>query len=231
MRLNRLVPAAFVLFVSGPAFAQDWIEYTSKADFFTVNFPSEPKVQETTYRSEYGYDLPARVYSAEAGQSRYSATVVDYSVVEKLAIEKSKACPQENVENCIGGANAGLGYWKMDLRGALVNASWRFFQRDAKVTNYLWEFIDLVEGHQLQLTNNADQSRTHVAIYMHQDRLYILEATVPKGYPPPGQFQQSLGFNDKGGNHEHVRYQDFYSNAYPPPLRVGQQPPPAQQGR
>ncbi|HVH28231.1 MAG TPA: DUF6152 family protein [Vicinamibacterales bacterium] len=76
MRPNRLLPAAFMLFVSGPAFAQDWIEYTSTADFFTVNFPSEPKVEETTYRSEYGYDLPARVYRAEAGQSRYSATIV-----------------------------------------------------------------------------------------------------------------------------------------------------------
>jgi hypothetical protein len=229
MRLNRFAPAAFILIVSRPVLAQDWIEYTSHTDFFSVNFPSEPKVQETTYRSQYGYDLPARVYSAEGGQSRYSATVVDYSVVEKLATEKSKTCPQENVENCIGGAIAGLGYWKMDVRGALVDASWRFFQRDAKVTSYLWEFVDLVEGHQLQLTN-ADQSRTHVGIYMHQNRLYILEATVPKGYPPPAQFQQSLGFNDKEGAHEHVRYQDFYSNAYPPPPRVVQ-PSPAPQGR
>ena len=64
MRLNRLVPAALILFVSGPAFAQDWVEFTSQADFFTVNFPSEPKVRETTYRSEYGYDLPARVNAA-----------------------------------------------------------------------------------------------------------------------------------------------------------------------
>src|SRR6476660_5376576 len=100
MRLNRLVPAALILFVSGPASAQDWVEFTS-----------EPKVRETTYRSEYGYDLPARVYTAESGNSRYSATVVDYSAVEKLATEKSKTCPQENVENCIGGAQAGLGYW------------------------------------------------------------------------------------------------------------------------
>src|SRR6266849_6437228 len=102
MRLNPLVPAAFILFMSGPAFAQDWIEYTSKADFFSVNFPGEPKVQDTTYRSEYGYDLPARVYSAESGKSRYSATVVDYSGIEKMGIAKSKSCPEENVENCIG---------------------------------------------------------------------------------------------------------------------------------
>ena len=226
MRVSRLIPLVFVLLVPGAVFAQEWIEYAGKADFFTVNFPGEPKVEATTYVSEYGYALPARVYSAASGGSRYSATVVDYSGVEKLATEKSKTCPQENVENCIGGTISGLGYWKADLRGALVNASWRFFQRDAKVTSYLMEHIDLVEGHQLQLINNADQSRTHVGIYMHQDRLYILEATVPKGYPPPGQFQQSLGFNDKGGSHEHVRYQTYYSNAYPPPPRVGQPPAP-----
>jgi len=34
--------------------------------------------------------------------------------------------------------------------------------------------ICLVEGHQLQLTN-ADQSRTFVGIYLHENRLYILK--------------------------------------------------------
>jgi hypothetical protein len=233
MRLIRLVLvlAAFALCVSGPASAQDWIEYISKADFFSVNFPGEPKVQEIKYRSEYGYDLPARVYSAESGRSRYSATVVDYSGIEKLGIEKSKTCPQENVENCIGAATNGLGYWRMDLRGALVYASWKYLQRtDAKVTNYAFENIDLVEGHRLQVTN-ADQSLTRVGIFMHQDRLYIIEGTVPKGYPEAGSFQYSLRFNDKDGIHRQVRYQDFYSNVYPPPPRVERGPGPAQPDR
>ena len=88
-------------------------------------------------------------------------------------------------------------------------------QRDAKVTHYMWNFIDLVEGHQLQLTNNADKSRTFVAIYMHDNRLYILEGTVPDGDPEPGLFQQSLGFVDKDGNG--IRYRDYYDNDYPPP--------------
>jgi hypothetical protein len=88
-------------------------------------------------------------------------------------------------------------------------------QRDVKVTHYMWNFIDLVEGHQLQLTNNKDQSRTFVAIYMHENRLYILEGTVPEGDPEPGLFQQSLGFVDKDGNG--VRYRDYYDNDYPPP--------------
>src|SRR5678815_503397 len=83
----------------------------------------------------------------------------------------------------------------------------------------MWNFIDLVEGHQLQLTNNADKSRTFVAIYMHDNRLYISEGTVPDGDPEPGLFQQSLGFVDSDGNG--IRYRDYYDNDYPPPPRAG----------
>ena len=45
----------------------------------------------------------------------------------------------------------------------------------------MWNFMDLVDGHQLQLTNNADKSRTFVSIYMHMNKLYIMEGTVPAG--------------------------------------------------
>jgi hypothetical protein len=41
-------------------------------------------------------------------------------------------------------------------------------------------------------------------------KLYVLEATVPKGYPPPALFQQSMGYVDKDGNG--IRYQTIYSN-------------------
>src|SRR5437667_8575831 len=70
----------------------------------------------------------------------------------------------------------------------------------------------MVEGHFIQLTNNADQSRTFAFIAMHQNKLYIVEGTVPKGYPEPGLFQQSMGWVDKDGNG--IRYQMIYSNAY-----------------
>src|SRR5262249_58070363 len=67
----------------------------------------------------------------------------------------------------------------------------------------------------------ADQSRTMAFIAMHQNKLYILEGTVPKGYPEPGLFYQSLGWVDKDGNG--IRYQNIYVNEiyglglYPPP--------------
>jgi hypothetical protein len=63
---------------------------------------------------------------------------------------------------------------------------------------------------------------------MHENRLYILEGTVPKGYPQPALFQQSLGFLDKDGNG--VRYQTVYSNAIHG-LREGPIPPRAGRGR
>jgi hypothetical protein len=66
---------------------------------------------------------------------------------------------------------------------------------------------------------NADRSRTFFAIHLHESRLYILEATVPAGYPEPGLFQQSLRFLDKDGNA--IRYQTVYSNFFPVPPRAG----------
>ena len=47
---------------------------------------------------------------------------------------------------------------------------------------------------------------------MHQDRLYIFEATVPKGEPEPGIFHQSVRFIDDQG--EPVRYDYLYHNGY-----------------
>lgn len=96
--------------------------------------------------------------------------------------------------------------------------AWQFRQRDAEVTYDAWHYIDLVSGHQLQLTNR-DGSRTFAGIYLHESRLYILEATVPAGAPPPGLFQQSLVFLDEAGNP--VRYNEIYTNRLPPPPPFG----------
>ena len=76
-----LMSTALVLAVSGALSGQEWVEFANRADRFTCNFPSQPKVTETIYRSEHGADLPARVYSAVQGQSRYTVTVVDYNQV------------------------------------------------------------------------------------------------------------------------------------------------------
>jgi hypothetical protein len=208
MRTTAII-FALMMSMSGSAFAQDWTEYQNNQDGFKVDFPGQPKITETTWTSQFDYVLPARVYSAERGRERYSLTVVDYNAIEKQGIERRKGCPP-GAEPCIGSDLAGPGFWRHDVRGALIYATSKFLQRDAKVTHYLWGHEDLVEGQQLQLTNNADQSRTFVYISMHEMKLYVLEGTVPKGYPPPALFQQSMGYVDKDG--KGIRYQTIYSN-------------------
>ncbi len=212
MRRILLIAAALSLFISGPCFAQEWIEYASQRDFFTVNFPSDPKVQDITYTTEYGITLPARVYSSADGANRYSVTAVDYTGAEKIHAERNKQCKATDQYPDVCGDRS-----RNDLRGAIVWATFHFLQRDAKVTFYAYYNADLVEGHQLQLTN-ADGTRTFAAIHMHENRLYIVEGTVPKSAPQPALFQQSLGFIDKEG--KRIRYTTTYSNAYPAPPRL-----------
>jgi hypothetical protein len=213
----RMTASVFALVLwsmsSGPAVAQEWIEYVNTQDGFKVNFPGQPKVAETTWKSQLDYVLPPRVYSADRSRERYSLTVVDYSGLEQQGIERSKTCPPGNA-NCRANAGPviGPGYWKQDERGAIVYATFKLLQRDVKLTSLAWEWQDLVEGHFIHLTNNTDQSRTFAFVAMHEHKLYILEGTVPAGYPEPGLFQQSMGWVDKNGNG--IRYQTVYSNAY-----------------
>ena len=212
-RFTALLLVAFVLSSPGPALSQDWVQVTSPEDGFQVAFPEEPEVQETTYTSEYGYTLPARIYTAERGQGRYTMTVVDYRDMERLGIERYEGCPS-GAEPCIGQPNGviGPGYWRQDVRAAITHATFTLLQRDVTLTHLGWDWSDLVEGHMLQFTNNADESRTFAGIHMHDNRLYIQEGTVPKNYPPPGFFQQTMGFVDENGNR--LRYRSIYSNAY-----------------
>jgi hypothetical protein len=225
MRLNAFVFAALLAIPCSVA-AQEWDEYTSLADGFRLNFPGQPKVAEITWTSQLNYILPARVYSAEKGRERYSVTVVDYSSIEQQGIERGKSCPPGNA-NCRANAPPALGpgYSHHDERGAIVYATFKLLQRDAKLNFLAWEWQDLVEGHLVQLTNNADQSRTFAWVGMHAHKLYILEGTVPAGSPEPGLFQQSMQWIDKNGNG--IRYQSIYSNSfhgmgvYPAPPIVG----------
>jgi len=229
MRVSA-VSAALILAIAGSAFAQEYVEFTSKDDRFGVTFPTEPKVEQIMFKSQFGSMLPARVYTSDSGNSHFKITVVDYNNIEAISTERSKSCPP-GAETCRGGGSStGLGYWKADLAGAEKYATWQFMQRDAKITYMGWNNIDLVEGTMLYMTNNADKSRESAGIYMHENKLYILEGTVPKGYPEPGLFQQSMGWVDKDGRG--IRYQQvIYSNAYhglgvyPVPPHGGGTPP------
>ena len=170
MRLTTFVTTGLVLAVTAPLFAQEWVEFASREDRFTCLFPTQPKVTETTYLSQHEANLPARIYSAEQGKSRYSVTVVDFNQAQRILTEKAKSCPA-GAEPCLGGPGD-EGHWKADIRGAMDWATWQFLKRDAKVTLFVWAAMDQVEGRTLQLTN-TDKSRTFVGIFMHENKLYI----------------------------------------------------------
>jgi len=108
------------------------------------------------------------------------------------------------------------------MRGAIVYASWNIMSRDGvKVDHYAYYNSDRVEGHAIRLTN-PDGSRSSAVVHMYENRLYVLESTVPRGAPAPGIFQISLQFLDS--EYSPVRYEwdgiQIYSNGYPPPPRM-----------
>jgi hypothetical protein len=202
--LLRLIPAAIMLCASTPALAQEWIDYANREDRFTVNFPAQPQVQTITWPSEYGMTFSGRVYSVQKGAERYSVTVIDYTDAEKkyAALDKPPSFRQSI-------------YWQIDIMASIQYAATKLYRQrpGAKVTYDAWHYINLVEGHQLHLTN-ADGTITYASIYLHENRLYIVDGTVPANAAEPGLFTQSLGFLDAEGND--VRYNQIYSNRLPP---------------
>jgi hypothetical protein len=201
---------ALAISTAAPAVAQEWTEYENVRDGFHALFPGQPRVTETTWKSQTGFTLPARVYAVERGAERYSMTVADYTGVEQLGADRVKTCAPGS-ETCLGTPGlSGVGYWKHDVRGAPLYATSIFLKRNVTMTEMYWNQQDLVSGIVLQLTSNADESRTYAYIAMHEMKLYIAEATVPKGLPEPALFVQAIGWLDKDG--KHIRYRSLYSH-------------------
>jgi hypothetical protein len=225
----RLSPLAFALALSVsvavPAAAQDWARFVSPADGFSANYPGQPKVEATTYTTEYRQPLPANVYRAADGLGRYSTTVVDYRGIEKLHAERAAKCLAAKGSNQQDGDSCQNDF-RVDVAGATDHAVWNYLKRDGvKMTHYMFYFVELVSGRLLQMTN-PDQSRTYAAIHQHAGRLYIHEATVPRGMPEPILFMQSLAWADEKGLA--IRYRTIYTEGYgewqfphaPPPFTV-----------
>ncbi len=222
MRLIGLILPVLIGGLAAPAFPQppspqasaslavaqsgggEWTDYVNKDDRFTLNAPGAPQVRDITWPSEYGMTFPGRVYSFQRGQERYSITVIDYTDAER----QYAALPHPpSFRQSI--------YWQIDIMASIQYAATKLYRQrpGAKVTYDAWHYINLVEGHQLNLTN-ADGTRTFASIYLHENRLYILDGTVPANGPEPGLFTQSLGFLDAEG--KNVRYSQIYSNRLPP---------------
>jgi len=199
MSFARFVLGAVIIAASTPAFAQEWDTFVSRDDRFSVNFPGQPTVETIAWASEYRMTHPGRVYTAFRGPEKYTLTVIDYSGAEKQYLSMSHA-------PSFGGT-----YWRIDVVGSMQYAATKLYRYrpGAKVTYDAWHHIDRVAGQQVNLLN-ADGTRTFAALYLHQDRLYILDGTVPVKGPEPGLFTQSLSFLDADG--ARVRYDDIYFN-------------------
>ena len=117
MRRTAVI-CALAISTAVPVTAQEWTEYENVGDGFHALFPGQPRVTETTWTSQTGFRLPARVYSVERGRERYAMTVADYTGVEQLGAERVKTCAPGS-ETCLGTPGlSGVGYWKHDVRGA-----------------------------------------------------------------------------------------------------------------
>ena len=218
MRLFQLAAGALVLSLQAvPAHAQ-WSQYLAFDDRFSIDFPGVPSIEETTYTTEYGLTLPARVYTAEDDFGAYSAIAVDWSEAEALHEEAYEAC-QRNTGDRRGGDNPGLCssvYWAREIRGATLHAAFEFLARGSEVTHFGAASNERVEGIAIQLLNE-DGSRSYAAIFWHDYYLYITEATTPPGMPPPILFSTALSFLDENGIR--VSYDAPYTPLFPIPAR------------
>jgi hypothetical protein len=202
MHVIRLTAVLCALLLAQPVFAQGWSEYENREDRFSVPAPGEPTVEAISWDSEYGAKFPGRAYRWVQGPNRYSITVVDFSDAERIhaAIDH---------EAYVGG----VGYWVIDIAASVAHAARLYREKPGvQVTYDAFHYVNLITGHALQVTN-PDESRSYVAIYLHENRLYVLDATVAKGQPPPLIFQQSFAMLDPEGRT--MRYQQLYYNRFP----------------
>ncbi len=191
MRVSTIVFAMVGMLIAFPAAAQGWIEFVDRDEFFGINLPHEPSVENTTYSSEFGAEYPGKVYTASDGPVEYKITVIDYTNSSEL--EGSR------------------GVW--DYAGSVAYAAWQIRKRGGEFTHDGWTEADRIPGHHLQITNE-DNSRTYVAIHSHNMRLHIFEAFAAPGAIAPIQYQQSVVFLDEDG--EIVRFDtDFRTRIDP----------------
>jgi hypothetical protein len=170
MLLIRIVAAVAAFLLPTSVLAQEWTEYIDRTERFSINFPGQPTIRDTTYPPQRGAPVPARVFTVQAGRARYSVTVVNLATVVQPS----------------------------DVKGSVSWEAWNFRKRGGEITYDAFAQVDRIDGHQLHITN-SDKSLTVVGIFVHARRLYILEADVPPDTPGAVHFQQSLMILDEDG--------------------------------
>lgn len=159
-----------------------WVEYEDRSEFFFVNFPERPTITTTTWQARQGQRYPAKVYTAYEGPSRYTMTVVNLAEMKDLTEMKSMIS------------------WE----------AWQIRKRGGEITYDMYGQIDRIQGHQLHI-KNADKTTSIIGIYLHDKRLYIMEARTVEGNVGGLLFEPSLSILDENGRR--IRYDlDEYGN-------------------
>jgi len=192
------------VFSAMSVWAQEWSQYHALEDYFSVDFPGESTVRESTYKTELGIVLPARTHTAEDEFGRYSVTVVDWREKDEL------------YEAFLAGCQDCDGAMPNDIRGAALHAAFGFLKRGSDVTHLGQSIVGGVRGVRIHLLNE-DGSRTAAVSHWHEYRLYIVEATAPSDRPP-ALFVDSIGFIDQEGRR--IQYRERYAPLFPKPNRA-----------
>jgi len=167
LRLIAIVISA--LLVWAPASAQNWREYSYPDQSFSLHFPADPKIEDSTYTTAEGISVPARLYALAEATSVYKMTVADFSrqnLTDRQVLDQAVKTLAQN------------GEIKLDI--------------PARVSR--------VFGRQLSMAGK-DGSRSSIALFYYQRRLYQIEGTVlPTSADPASgdaiRFQQSLRFTN-----------------------------------
>ena len=179
MRRAGFIAAVLAACVSSAVYAQAWSEYENRQEFFTVNFPGDPKVSEIPYNTAKGTALKAKVFTATAPEGsitagRYAMTVVDYSSAPgELATAIDEAAKTYRAK----------GEPKYDEPGN----------------------VDRIKT-QRQTVETPNMTYLMTEILVHGTRLYIVEAETAMNVPPPAQFQASVQILDEKG--DRIRYEN-----------------------
>ena len=159
-----------------------WVEFEDRTDFFFVVFPETPTITTSTWQSQQGLQYPARVYTAYEGPSRYTMTVVNLTEMKAVA----------------------------EMRAMISWEAWRFRKMGGDISYDMLGTIDGIPGHQLHI-KHADKTTSVIGIYLHDKKLYVMEARVSNGNPGALLFEPSLSILDENGRR--IRYAaDAYGN-------------------
>ena len=187
MRILQLFLAVLTLCLAGLAYAQGFTKFTSELDRFEIHTPGELVMHETTFDSEYGAVFPTRVYGYSTSEDKYSVTVVDYTDARGIHAERAKNEADYEL------------YWEVDVRASIAYAAAALRARGGQVTYDAYHYIDRVEGHQLQITND-DRSFIYMTVSCTSSRRRLLRALSRRGFsssPCSGSRKMGAGFDTK----------------------------------